>query len=447
MSLKTEQIGDKIISNVMKFVNLKAVVAVKEGMMYTLPVTLIGSVFLLLANIPIPAFNAWMAEQFGKTWTDPLLQAYNSSFSIIALIAVFGIAYSYTRNEGYPAVPAGVIGLISFLITLNQTTTAPDKSVITGVIPRTWLGGRGMVTAIIIGLIVGYTYSWFLRKKITIKLPDSVPTGVSNQFAALIPGFVIIVGATVVYHVFKVVLKTTFIEFIYKVLQTPLQGFTDSLPGALLISIFISFFWWFGVHGSQIVNAVTQSLLLANMAANQSILDGGQALTIENGAHVVTEQFRALFLQFGGSGLTLGLVLCMILVGKSAQSKSVGKLALGPGIFNINEPVLFGFPIVMNPIMFIPFVAAPTVAAVITYYAIKFGFMAPFSGVNVPWTTPPIISGFLVSGWKGALLQVILTLTSTAIYFPFFKKQDQILLEQERQSQMEAATDSSSVRA
>lgn len=439
MSKRTEQIGDRVIELVMKFVNLKAVVAIKDGMMYTLPITLIGSIFLLLANIPIPAFNAYMVAQFGKTWTDPLLQAYNSSFSIIGLIAVFAIAYSYTKREGHEAVPAGIIALIVFLITLTQSVVGPDKTtMIGGVIPRTWLGGKGMVTAIIIGLLVGYIYSWFIRKKITIKLPDSVPTGVSNQFAALIPGFVIIVGATVLYYVFKNVLHTTFIEFIYKVLQTPLQGFSDSLPGAILIAVFISFFWWFGVHGSQIVNAVTQSLLIANMAANQQIMDGGQALTMANGAHVVTDQFRGLFLQFGGSGLTLGLVLCMILVGRSAQAKSVGKLAIGPGLFNINEPVLFGFPIVMNPLMFIPFVLAPTVAAVITYFAIKTGIVPPF-GVNVPWTTPPIISGFLVAGWRGSMLQIVLTLISTAIYFPFFKRQDRILLEQEQGNATDAA--------
>lgn len=436
---KYDNIGDKIINSVMKFVNLKAVVALKEGVMYTLPITIIGSVFLLFSQLPIPAFNNWMANNFGKNWTDPLLQAYNSSFNILALIAVFTIAYNYSKHEGYEAVPAGILAEIVFLITLNQFTLTPDNVQIAGVIPRTWLGGRGMVAAIIIGLIVGYVYSWFLRKKLTIKLPEGVPEGVSNQFAALIPGMVIITGATVIYQLFKIVLNTTFIEFIYKILQTPLQGFSDSLFGALLLGALIPFFWWFGVHGSQIVNSVFQPLITANMTANQEILDSGHALTIQNGAHVVTEQFRALFLQFGGSGLTLGLVLAMIFVGKSAQSKSVGKIALGPGIFNINEPILFGFPIVMNPLMFVPFVLAPTVAAVITYYAIKLGFMPPFSGVNVPWTTPPIISGFIVSGWRGAALQIILTVTSTIIYFPFFKKQDEILLKQEKEAQLKTS--------
>ncbi|MNO63504.1 Lichenan permease IIC component [compost metagenome] len=445
---KSSNFSEKIIEGVMKFVSLKGVVAVKDGIMYTLPLTLIGSVFLLLAQLPIPAFNNWMAAQFGKNWTAPLLQAYNSSFNILAVFAVFGIAYIYVKNEDYEPVAAGIIAEVVFFLTLDQFSSVTDPTTkavttVTGVIPRTWLGGKGMVAAIIIGLIVGWVYTWFLRKKITIKLPDGVPAGVSNQFAALIPGLVIIVGATVVYQFFKVALNTTLIEWIYKVLQTPLQGFSDSFVGALVLGFLVPFFWWFGVHGSQIVGSVFTALTTANMATNQSIIEAGQELTIANGATVVTEQFRSLFLQFGGSGLTLGLVFAMLIAGKSAQSKSLGKIALVPGLFNINEPVIFGFPIVMNPLMFVPFVAAPTVTAIICYLAIKTGMVPPFSGVTVPWTTPPIISGLLVLGWRGALLQAIIMVISTVIYFPFFKKQDAINLKQEQEAAEETAVSDS----
>lgn len=441
---ESSSFSDKILNGVMKFVSLKGVVAVKDGIMYTLPLTLIGSIFLLLAQLPIPAFNNWMAAQFGKDWTAPLLQAYNSSFNILAVFAVFGIAYIYVKNEGYEPVAAGIIAEVIFFLTLNQAASVTDATTkvvttVTGVIPRTWLGGKGMVAAIIIGLIVGYVYTWFLRKKITIKLPDGVPAGVSNQFAALIPGLALITGATVIYQIFKVALNTTLIEWIYKVLQTPLQGFSDSFVGALVLGFLVPFFWWFGVHGSQIVGSVFTALTTANMATNQSIIDAGKELTIANGATVVTEQFRSLFLQFGGSGLTLGLVLAMLIAGKSAQSKSLGKIALVPGLFNINEPVIFGFPIVMNPLMFIPFVAAPTAAAIICYLAIKTGMVPPFSGVTVPWTTPPIISGLLVLGWKGAAMQVVIIVVSTVIYFPFFKKQDALNLKIEQEAELEAS--------
>ena len=431
----SQKLNETVIPAVMKFVNLKPVVALKDGILFILPLTLIGSVFLLLAQIPYQPFNDWMASMLSSNWTEPLMQAYGASFKIIALVATMAIAYVYTKNEGHEPFSAGVISLVVFLLTTNSYVTLESGEKVSEVIPKAWTGGEGMVTAIIIGLLVGMIYSWFLRKNITIKMPAGVPQGVANSFAALIPGAVIIVGATIIYTIFKYGLNTTFIEWIYKMIQTPLQGLSDSLGGVIVMCFLIPSLWWFGVHGSTIVGGVMDGILITNATSNQAIIDSGLPLTIENGGCIVTQQFKDCVVNLSGAGATIGLVICMLFLAKSAQSKQLGKLAIVPACFNINEPVIFGTPIVMNPFMAIPFIATPVVIGVLQYLAISMGLIPLYTGVVVPWTTPPIISGFLTGGWRTALFQVVVIAISTAIYFPFFKKVDNMNYENEKSAQ------------
>ena len=431
----SETRSEKLINIVMKFVELKGIVALKDGIIYTLPMSLIGSVFLLLAQIPYQPFNDWMAGIFGAGWTEPLFQVYNSTMAIMAIVAVIGIAYMYAKNEGHEPLGAGIIAFAVFLITLDQFATSTGGEVVSGVIPRTWLGGQGMVASIIIGLTVGAVYSWFLTKKITIKMPAGVPQGVSNQFSALIPGLVIITGTMFIFMFFKYALGTTLIGYIFKVLQTPLQGFTDSLIGLIITTALVPFLWWFGVHGNNIVGGVMQGMQIANRLDNQAIIDSGKALTIANGGHIVTDQFMASFVTVGGSGLTLGLAILMVWFSKSDQNKALGGLSIGPGIFNINEPIIFGFPMVMNPLMFIPFVLAPTISAVVAYFAMRVELVPLFTGVTVPWTTPPVISGLIMGGWRMALLQVVCIAISVVVYFPFFRKVDSMNVKSEQEAQ------------
>jgi len=418
--------NEKVIPQIMKFVNLKGVIALKDGILFTLPLIMVGSVFLLLAQVPYQPFNDWMASILGAGWTEPLFQAYGSSFQIIALIAVVGIAYTYAQNEGHEPLSSGIIALVVFLLTQNSFVVTKGGEVVSGVINKDLAGGKGMVTAIIIGLTVGAIYSWFMKRKITIKMPAGVPQGVANSFAALIPAAVIILGATILYTILKYGMNTTFIELIYKAIQTPLQGMTDSLGGVLVMTFLIPFLWWFGVHGATIVGGVMTGILTSNTLENQAIITSGKELTIANGGHIVTQQFLDNFVGMTGSGVTIGLVICMLFLAKSAQSKELGKLAIVPACFNINEPVTFGTPIVMNPFMAIPFIGAPMATGLITYFALATGLVPLFTGVMVPWTTPPIISGFILGGWRTALLQIVIMVVSFFIYFPFFKKQDAI---------------------
>ena len=413
----------------MKFVSLKGVVALKDGLLYTMPLTIVGSVFLLLANFPIQAVVNWL-DSMG--WIDPLNQAYGATFNIIALIGVIGIAYKYVKNEGYEALNAGVLAAVTFILTTDSFVVTESGEIVSNVINKTWTAGQGMISAIIIGLLVGWIYSWFMKNDIRIKMPAGVPEGVANSFTALIPGFVIVTGATLIYSFFKFVLDTTFIEAVYAFIQTPLQGLTDSLGGVIVMTLMIPFLWFFGIHGSTIVGGIIGSVLTANSLANQAILDSGMALTIENGGRIVTQQFLDQFINVTGAGMTIGLVIYMIFFAKSAQCKELGRLGGVPGLFNINEPILFGTPIVMNPFLAIPFIAMPVISGLILYFSIAVGLVPMFGGVMVPWTTPPIVSGFLVGGWKMAVLQTFILALSFFVYLPFIRKIDKMNLQAEK---------------
>ncbi|CMW06723.1 PTS system transporter subunit IIC [Streptococcus pneumoniae] len=298
-------------------------------------------------------------------------------------------------------------------------------------ISKVWFGGQGIIGAIIIGLVVGSIYTFFIKRKIVIKMPEQVPQAIAKQFEAMIPAFVIFLSSMIVYILAKSLTNGgTFIEMIYSAIQVPLQGLTGSLYGAIGIAFFISFLWWFGVHGQSVVNGVVTALLLSNLDANKAMLASGN-LSLENGAHIVTQQFLDSFLILSGSGITFGLVVAMLFAAKSKQYQALGKVAAFPAIFNVNEPVVFGFPIVMNPVMFVPFILVPVLAAVIVYGAIATGFMQPFSGVTLPWSTPAILSGFLVGGWQGVVTQLLVLAMSTMVYFPFFKIQDRLACQNE----------------
>ncbi|HEM4818509.1 TPA: PTS sugar transporter subunit IIC [Streptococcus suis] len=421
----------KIIVPIMKFVNMKGIIALKDGMLAILPLTVVGSIFLILGQLPFEGLNAAIASIFGAEWTEPFMQVYSGTFAIMGLISCFAIGYSYAKNSGVEPLPACVLSLSSFFILLKSSYIPVDGEPIGDAIAKVWFGGQGIIGAIIIGLVVGAIYTTFIQRHIVIKMPEQVPQAIAKQFEAMIPAFVIFLLSMIVYIVSKMATNGgTFIEMIYDVIQVPLQGLTGSLPGAIGIAFFISFLWWFGVHGQSVVNGVVTALLLSNLDANKALL-AADKLSLENGAHIVTQQFLDSFLIMSGSGITFGIVFAMLFAAKSKQYKALGKVAAFPALFNVNEPVVFGFPIVMNPVMFLPFVLVPILAAFIVYGAISIGFMQPFSGVTLPWSTPAIISGFMVGGWQGAVVQIIILAVSTIVYFPFFKIQDKIAYESE----------------
>ncbi|MEE0026283.1 MAG: PTS transporter subunit EIIC [Atopobiaceae bacterium] len=453
--------GDFLQSTVlpvfMKFVNTRGVRAIKDGMMFTMPLIIVGAVYLLLFQLPIES----AANFITSLGIVPFLShGYTSTFQIIAMVCAIGVGYTWAKNEGWEPLSAGVISLAVFLILIPDyvgavvttadgvttisaadTITAAEAAATDGAVAatvsglnKTWLAGQGMIGAILAGLASGCIYSIFMKKDIRIKMPEGVPDGVAAAFTGLIPAATICTGFVAIYGICMAVAGVTPIEVIYRFVQTPLQGLGDSLPGVIVFEGLIPLLWFFGVHGATVVGSVSQPIGLMNQADNAAIFqqgidaglsrDAAIAAIGQNGGHIFTEAFCNCFQAITGSGITIGLVIFMTFFAKSAQLKQVGKLGLGCGIFNINEPVLFGTPIVLNPKLLVPFVVAPLVCNIGAYVLTDIGFIPYTMGVTVPWTTPPILSGLLCIGWQAALWQAVALVASFFIYLPFAKSVD-----------------------
>lgn len=250
-------------------------------------------------------------------------------------------------------------------------------------------------------------------------MPAGVPPTVEESFAALIPAAVVMIIFFAVNLIFGY-MGTDVFQIIFEFLQTPLLNLGDTLGAMVIAYIFLHIFWFFGVNGGSVVGAVFNPILQTLSAGN-----------VAGEHHIICQQFQDLFATFGGAGSTLSLVIAMLLFCKSKRIKNLGKMSLVPGIFGINEPILFGLPIVLNPAMLVPFILVPTINIVISYFAMAMNFVPICSGVNIPWTTPLVISGFLATNWVGAILQAILLVLGVFIYMPFIKILDKQYLQEE----------------
>lgn len=260
-------------------------------------------------------------------------------------------------------------------------------------------------------------------------MPAGVPGAVSRSFSALIPITLTLSVFLVIRIIFSYTPFDTVQNFIYTVIQQPLTVLGSGLPATLIAVLLIQIFWFFGLHGQIIINSVFDPIWYALNDENLQAFQAGTELP-----NIVTKQFIDTFLVgMGGSGMTLAVVILIFMIGKSRQLKELGKLGGPAGIFNVNEPIIFGLPIIMNPIIIIPWLIAPVVVTIITYYAMSIGLVPPPAGIIVPWTTPPILSGFLATGnaWQGAVLQMFNIIVVGIIWWPFLKVLDKNYYENE----------------
>lgn len=416
MASNTENFRDKLLRVVGKVSTSRHMIALRDGIAQAVPLIIIGSVFMIIGQFPIQGYLKFMAHTFGPTWNIVVQQITFASFDLMGLVAVIGIAYNLSKSyKDIDPLPASLVAMCAFFLTI------PFKMHKDGSfwIPLAQLGSTGLFIAIIIGLFLTDFYIWMVHKHFTIKMPDSVPPAVSNSFAALFPGFFCLL------LVWVVRLATSFTPvktipnlmlFIFK----PITAVGTSLGGALVCEFLISFLWLFGVHGANVVGGVMMAFWLQAMQQNAAAFAAHKALP-----HIVTQQFFDNFVHIGGAGATLGLAIMMVMFAKSDEYKTLGRLEIAPAIFNINEPLIFGFPIVMNIYIALPFIVAPLLNVLITYFAMASGLVAKTIGIMVPWTTPAIISGYLATGHaSGAILQLILIVIDSLVYVFFFKKID-----------------------
>lgn len=415
MNFISNFIEEKMVPVVSKFASLRYMRALKSGFMVIMPLTIIASVFLLITDFPITGYPEFMAKIFGPEWDSFLSPAYRATFDMMGILLAGTIAYKLAESDEVDPLPVMIISIVAYVIVTPKFVTAESGEVINKVLPMAWLGTKGVITAIIMSITSTEIYRFIVKKNLVIKLPENVPPMVYKSFFSLVPGVIVVAFALLVNGIFLTMGKSMH-EFIYDILQVPLQGLTASPIAITIVAGLNGFLWWFGIHPT-VVNSIVNPLLNANSVENLELFKQG-ALTLEN-ANIGTIQMIDQFATIGGAGMTIGLVLAMLVVAKSQRMKMLSKLSTVPAVFNINEPIVFGLPIIMNPLMLIPITLAPIVSVLIAYGAIVIGFMNPFNGVVAPWPTPPIFSGFLVSGWQGAVVQVVAIIAAFAIYYPF----------------------------
>ena len=388
--------------------------SLRNGLVASLPMMIVGSMVIVVAELPVDAYQSMMLSVFGENWKwFNWGVIYASTMGLVAPIATIGVAYAYIQQKGKPALPAAMIALSGFWILLHQQEA--------GGYATQYLGAQGLFAGMTVAIITAMIYDFVLDKGWTIKLPEQVPPAISNQFMALTPAAIAIVFWTVVRFVFAHTEYVTYSGFIMQVLQIPLTNLGTGLIGSLLAEFFVQLFWFVGIHGANVVGSVMtpiyEAATLANLAASQA----GEPLP-----YIVTSQFVSNLVRNGGSGATLSLVFIMTFLAKSDQIKYIGRLSMGPGLFNINETVTFGLPIIMNPMMMIPFFLAPMSSVLISYLAISSGLVGRLPGLAAPWTTPIILSGFYIGNGdvRVVLLQVVTFITTGLIYFPFIAAWD-----------------------
>ncbi|WP_279263221.1 PTS sugar transporter subunit IIC [Enterococcus durans] len=408
--------------------------AIRKGIIATMPLTIVGSFFTILLNIPIESV-ASVIEPYREILDIP----FRYTVGILALYATFGIASSLAKSYKLDSLTAGILALMSFLI-----VAAPPLRVVEdleGVTAGRYinianLGSGSLFGAIVTAIVSVEIYRFFIEKKITIKMPDGVPPEVTNSFVALIPGAVILIFFWVVRHMLGFDLN----GFLSQLLM-PLKGVLagNSLFGGLLTVFLICFFWVLGIHGPAIMGPVIRPFWDISIAENIDAFNAGT--NAQNMPNIFTEQFLQWFVWIGGAGTTLALVV-LFMFSKSKYLKSLGRLSILPGLFNINEPMIFGAPIVMNPVLGIPFIVAPLVTTTLSYILTVSG-VVPMMVARLPFAMPAPIAAWMSTNWSvvAGVLVVVNFLITLAIYYPFFKvfEKQQLAREAEELAKEEAA--------
>ncbi|HHQ6467232.1 TPA: PTS sugar transporter subunit IIC [Streptococcus pneumoniae] len=401
---------EKLLPVAARLGNNKALVSIRDGITLTIPLLLIGSLLMVIASFPIPGWEKYLGD-IGVA--DYLWKGVDSSFGLLGLVASFGVAYFMARQYKVDGIPAGIVSLSSFITVTPFITGEAGAGM-----PTAFMASKGLFVAMILGLINGYIYQWFINHNIQIKMPDGVPPAVSKSFSAIIPGAVTIVGWLIVYATLDKLSLPNLHEIAQGALGGPLGLLGNNVIGLLILIFLNSSFWFVGLHGGNVVNAVMKPLWLANLDANKVAYQTGETLP-----NIFTSVFMDNFVFIGGGGATIGLVLALgYLAHKkkaSKQLKTLAPITVIPGLFNINEPAMFGVPIVLNILLLVPFILAPMFNLLVAWGAMASG-LVPLTYTDPGWTMPPVISGLLATGSiSGSLLQIVLIVLDVLLYLPF----------------------------
>lgn len=407
--------------------NNRYLTAVRNGMSVIIPVTIIGSIFIILLNLPIDAWKDFIAP-----YADKLTIPMDFTMNLMSIYVCIGIASSLSEDYKLDKVSTSVLAVLAFLIAAISPTNIDAElaekaglSISGTVLPIGNFGAGGLFTAIVVSIFTVEVVRFCVKRNLVIKMPNGVPTSVINSFAALIPGAIVIIAAWII----KVGLDFDINQALQWVFS-PIRYFAgDNVLSVIIPILLITIVWIFGIHGMIIATPILYPFWYENLNANMNAVSAGQAIP-----HFMTEQFFQWFIWIGGAGATLSLAFLMAFFGKSEFSKKMGRFTLIPGIFNINEPLIFGTPIVMNPFFAIPFIGAPLVMGGITYLAMGVFHIVNYPVAIAPWTLPAPLGALMATGldWRAAVLAMVNIIVAGVIYYPFFKAFDKSMLEKEQ---------------
>jgi len=388
---------EKMIPPLVKVGNQRHLMAVRNGLAITIPFIIVGSIFLILGNLPFE----WWADFIGKL--GPMMNvAVTCSFGVLGVLASLGIGYHLAKSYKLDPITGAVISFVAFLLTQITDDLQLDTSK---------FGAEGLFTAILVSIFAVEILRFFVKKNIVVKLPEGVPPAVGNSFIALTPTLAVMSTLWII----RVVFGFNITEFITMIFS-PVVFALNTLPGILIYSMLVTLLWSAGVHGDMALEGIADPIFLQFLTVNTAAFIAHKPIP-----YITASGFYSLFVNVGGTGATLCLVLLM-LRSKSKLYKSLGKVAFPSACFEINEPIIFGFPIVLNPVILVPFTIVPVVLTTMSYILMYFDIIGK-PVVMVPWTMPPIIGPLLATGgdWRAAVWSAVSMAIAVVIYYPFFK--------------------------
>lgn len=409
-------VENKIMPPMLKVSNQRHLSAIRDGLIATIPITVIGSLFLLIPYLPWPSsyvsFMASNPELVGK-----LIIPFNMSMGLLTIYATFGVGLRLAKSYDLDGLSGGIASLFTFFISLDFSSIEGANYFSTQ-----YLGGEGMFTGILCSILAVEIMRLCKKYKIGIKLPEQVPSNVSSSFEVIIPMFFSIIIVWLLVHILGFDINSVIAQMLTPLLKVS----SNSIAAPLIYVLLTCFMWLFGIH-PQILATVMLPIWLVNSEANMVAAKAGEIIP-----NIGVQPFIFTFIWIGGGGGTLALCLLMCF-SKSKFLKQLGRLSIVPGFFNINEPLLFGLPIVLNPALAIPFIVAPILCTITTYLAFVLNIVP---GMGYPlaavWTVPSIFSGVIATASiKGGLLVVVNFLIYLLVYYPFFKVYEKKMVLQE----------------
>ena len=404
---------------------MRYIIVIKNAFYALIPVIIAGAFGTLFGTMVFDSSTglaqfaplAWLAE------LKPIATALSYvtlSFLTIYVVFLMGLELGkLNEHEGY--FP-GIVAVMSYLVVNPTTYEATNDEgltmLVSNVLAKQYTDTKGLFLGMIVAIAAVELYAKLTHcKALNFQMPDTVPPNVSRSFSSLFPGTLTVAIFSTIGFAFNKLTGIYLYDAIYKVVQEPLMGIIQGLPGFLLLMFVAQVFWVIGIHGNQMIKPIREPLLIAAITANADAFASGQPLP-----NVITMPFWDMYMSFGGSGCTLGLLIAILLISKRDDMRAITKLSLPCAIFNINEPVIFGMPVMLNPILAIPFIITPLVTGTIGYFATVSGFAAK-AVVYIPWPTPPIFSAWLATaGDFGAVItQIVCIVVSVLIYLPFVK--------------------------